>query len=108
MSEHERILRERTEGLITATHVGEPWQIAECQRAFDEALAALVRERDEARAALMLARDYQAAMSVIAYEWRLDWSDFDGRTLALQEADASYRFLEALAGVDLGRGRFAT
>jgi hypothetical protein len=62
-----------------------------------EYLAGLERDLADAHEALELAREYQRTMSVIAYEWRLDWSDFDGRTLMHQERAASERLRAALA-----------
>jgi hypothetical protein len=53
----EAALRDATEKLIEATHVGQPWQISSAQTAWDKALAALVAERDRYENALREAQD---------------------------------------------------
>lgn len=83
----------------------------------DEALAALrvkaerhlvyPLNRDECLALVAIAeaaRAYEAEMSNVAHEWRMDWSDFDGRTLMHQEADASHGLNAALAALVPGSG----
>ena len=42
-------LRELTDKLIDATHIGEPWQISAAQRAWDEAFDGLLAELRQVR-----------------------------------------------------------